>query len=418
MTQPANISALRDAFRKRTVSPVEVVRSALEQAESTRHSINAFTEICWERALEEAKECEAAFTREEPHGHLAGIPISVKDVLATTDIRTSMGSLDMAHHVPDADATSVDRLRKSGAIVIGKTTTPQFACKQTTNALISGTTRNPWDLELTPGGSSGGSSASLACGIGSLSLVIDGGGSARLPAACTAIVGFKPTFGFVPFDSAPDVFAGLGHIGLMARTVEDVGEALEIVAGSHPNDAARLGRHLSNNRSLRDLKGLRVGWRERLGGEPISKDILPVTQSALSTLEGMGAIVEQIIGQIEPPLPIWQTLQHAIWAERHAHRLANGSRVDPALTSGIRDGETLSARAFQSALHGRTRLFKLFQSWLERFDIVITPGSPGRRCRLTIPGTARSMSTEQRPATFAPPGLECWVCLRSRAIRL
>lgn len=373
----STIEGIRRAFRNRRLSPVEVVKEALDRAEKSQDSINAFTVICRESAIDDAKACEAAFARGEAVGELAGIPITVKDIIATKAIQTTMGSMDLARHVPDTDATSVDRLRKSGAIIIGKTTTPEFACKQTTNGQLSGITRNPWNLDLTPGGSSGGSSASLAYGIASVSLVTDGGGSARLPAACTGVVGFKPTLGLVPFDSAPDVFSGLGHIGLMARSVEDVAETLAVVAGPHRSDAASLGRNLSRH-ALKDnpeypLEGVRVGWRERLNDEAISKAILPAILLALKSLEELGATVEPIVDPVEPPLPIWQTLQHAIWAERHAHRLSAGAKIDPVISNGIRSAETLSARNLQRAQHGRTQLFKQFQSWFARFDVVVTP---------------------------------------------
>lgn len=375
--ETVGIVELRQAFRERRLSPVEVVRDVLDRAEKSQASLNAFTTICRDRALDEAKACEAAFARGEAVGELAGIPVTVKDIIATKGVRTTMGSLDLANNVPGADAVSVDRLRKFGAIVIGKTTTPEFACKQTTNGSLSGVTRNPWNLDLSPGGSSGGSSASIAAGIGSLSLVTDGGGSARLPAACTGVVGFKPTFGLIPFDSAPDAFSGLGHIGLMARHIEDIASALPVVSGPHTADAASLSCVLSErclpNQSRKPLEGLRIGWRERLNGEAISEAVLPAVRSALDGLEELGGKVEPITGSVEPPLPVWQTLQHAIWAERHAHRLSSASKIDPVIVNGIQNAETLSARALQGALHGRTRLFRQVQSWFDRFDVVVTP---------------------------------------------
>lgn len=375
--ETSGIAALRKAFRERRLSPVEVIEDALDRAEKSQSSINAFTEICRETALTEAKACEAAFARGEVMGEFAGIPITVKDIIATMGIRTTMGSLDLANNVPGADAVSVDRLRQSGAIIVGKTTTPEFACKQTTNGSLSGITRNPWNFDLSPGGSSGGSSASIAAGIGSLSVVTDGGGSARLPAACTGVVGFKPTFGLVPFNSAPDAFSGLGHIGLMARNVEDVVDALSVTSGPHPSDAASLARTLSRRelqrKSRKPLEGLRIGWRERLNGEAISEAILPAVLSALDVLEDLGGVIEPITDAIEPPLPIWQTLQHTIWAERHAHRLSSTSKIDPVIVNGIQSAETLSARDLQGALHGRTRLFRQVQSWFDKFDVVVTP---------------------------------------------
>lgn len=372
-----SIAELRRAFCEGRLSPVEVVQDALDRAERSQGTINAFVTICPETALDAARACEKAFAHGESLPPLAGIPITVKDIVPTEGIRTAMGSLDLARNVPARDAASVERLRQSGAIIIGKTTTPEFACKQTTNGQLSGVTRNPWNLSLTPGGSSGGSSASLAAGIASVSLVTDGGGSARLPAACTGVVGFKPTFGLIPFDGVPDAFAGLGHMGLMARTVADVAEVLSVTAGPHPGDAASLGRTVSRRRLEGDpaqpLKGLRIGWRERLADEAIGAAVLPPILSALDAIVRLGAEVEPITDGIEPPLPIWQTLQHVIWAERHAHRLSSSSTLDPVIVQGIASAEALSARALQAAVHGRTRLFRQVQSWFERFDVVVTP---------------------------------------------
>lgn len=371
------IAALGKAYREGRLSPVAVISDAVSRAEASQDTINAFTTICCEDAIAKAQALECALSRGEEVGPLAGVPITVKDILATKGVRTTMGSPVFVDHVPTTDAVSVNRLRSAGAILIGKTTTPEFACKQTTNSVLSGVTCNPWKLDLSPGGSSGGSSASIAAGIGLVSLVTDGGGSARLPAACTGIVGLKPTFGLIPFESSSDAFAGLGHIGLMARNVEDVAAALAITAGPHPGDPNSLSREVirpaADILAKRPLEGIRVGWRDRLNGERISPMVLQSALATLSVFEDLGATVEVVAGEIEPPLPIWQVLQHVIWAERYAHRPPDLPQIDPVIATGIAHAETLSARNLQAALHGRTRLFRRIQSWFDRFDILATP---------------------------------------------
>ncbi len=372
-----DIVSLLKAYRAGVLSPVDVVHKAIGQAEACQASLNAFTTIRDEDALAEAQAAERSYARGDVEKPLAGIPITVKDILATQNIRTTMGSPTFAAHMPARDVASVQRLRAAGAIIIGKTTTPEFACKQTTNATLSGVTRNPWNLELTPGGSSGGSSASLAAGIGQVSLVTDGGGSARLPAACTGVVGFKPTLGLIPFETSSDAFAGLAHMGLMARNVEDIAAVLPVVAGDHPHDPHSLRRPVPVAFERQDaghlLAGIKVGWRERLGAEQISKTVLRCTAAAVKTLEALGATVEVVAGEIERPLPIWQVLQHVNWSERYASRDPSLPPIDPVIANGIAHAETLSARDMQAALNGKTRLFRQVQSWFGRFDVVVTP---------------------------------------------
>jgi aspartyl-tRNA(Asn)/glutamyl-tRNA(Gln) amidotransferase subunit A len=385
------IAALGKAYREGRLSPVDVIIDAIDRAEASQATINAFTTICRQDAVAEAQALGCALSRGEAVGPLAGVPITVKDILATKGVRTAMGSPAFADHVPTTDTVSVSRLRSAGAILVGKTTTPEFACKQTTNSVLSGVTRNPWKLDLSPGGSSGGSSASIAAGIGLVSLVTDGGGSARLPAACTGIVGLKPTFGLIPFESASDAFAGLGHIGLMARNVEDVAAALMVTAGPHSGDPNSLSREIIQPpldiSAKLPLAGLRVGWRDRLNGERISPIVLQPALAGLSVLEELGAVVERAPGEVEPPLPIWQVLQHVIWAERHARRPPDLPQIDPVIATGMAHAETLSARSLQAALHGRTRLFRRVQSWFDRFDILVTPTLTRPPLPATHPGS-------------------------------
>ena len=372
-----DITALTDAYRRGSLSPVEIVALALERAEACRPTLNAFNEIAHETAMDQARRAEAGYRRGDRVGPFAGVPITVKDIIPTEGLRTTFGSPAFASNVPNADAVSVRRLRQAGAILIGKTTTPEFACKQTTNSTLSGVTRNPWRLTLTPGGSSGGSSSSIAAGVGHLSLVTDGGGSARLPAACTGIVGLKPTFAVIPFDTALDAFGGFGHIGLMARNVSDVAIALAVARGPDPADPHSLtgggGPSWTEVRGERPLSGLRVGWREHLHNEPIDPLLSLAFYSALKAFESLVAFVGPVNDAIEPSLEIWRTLQDTVWAERYADNPEVMKGVDPVIAEGIRRAKSLSARALQAAQHGRTRLFRRVQQWFAAWDVVATP---------------------------------------------
>jgi aspartyl-tRNA(Asn)/glutamyl-tRNA(Gln) amidotransferase subunit A len=396
-----DIASLIGAYRSGKLSPVDVVASVVERAHACRSTLNAFNEVADEAAMVQARLAEAAYRRGNSIGPLTGVPITVKDNIPTAGIRTTFGSLAFAANVPKIDAISVRRLRQGGAIIIGKTTTPEFACKQTTNSTLSGVTRNPWNLALTPGGSSGGSAASIAAGIGHLSLVTDGGGSARLPAACTGIVGLKPTFGAIPFDTALDVFGGLGHIGLMARSVRDVTAALAVTRGPDPSDPLSLADHTAppwtETRSEPPLSGLRIGWRERLHDEAADPCLLQPFDNALRVFERLGATIHQIDGDIEPPLEIWRVLQHAIWAERYADNPDVMEHIDPVIAAGIRHAEALPARALQAACHGRTRLFRRVQHWLTSCDIMATPALARPPLPAEHPGAGR-IEVAGRPA--------------------
>lgn len=371
------IEELSKAYRNGTLAPTAVIEEVLTLAEDSQPALGAFVTIARTRAMAEARALETSIRRGETLPPLAGIPVTVKDVIATAGIRTTHGSLAFVDNIPTKDAVSVARLRRAGAIIIGKTATPEFACRQTTSSPVSGITRNPWNRSLTPGGSSGGSAAATAAGIGTVSLVTDGGGSARLPAACTGIAGFKPTFGLIPFDAALDAFSGLGHIGLMGRTVTDVMAVLPVVAGPSSEDPISLCRSeptpFARHDGRRALDGVRIGWRERLDDERVDPEIREQFFRALGVAADLGAKIDVVKGAVDPPLPIWRVLQHSIWAERYEDNPAIMPGIDGVINAGIKQARSLSARDLQAALHGRTRLFRQVQGWLDGYDAILSP---------------------------------------------
>ncbi|UXT85227.1 amidase [Agrobacterium tumefaciens] len=371
------VAGLIGQYREKTLSPLEVIEEALADADASQASLAAFATIAHESARREAQAATHAYRTGSVQGPLAGVPITVKDILQTRGIRTTYGSRAFAGHVPTSDAESVARLRKAGAIIIGKTATPEFACRQTTSSAISGISRNPLDLRLTPGGSSGGAAAATASGIGTIAVVTDGGGSARLPAACTGTAGFKPTFGRIPFDAALDAFSGLGHIGLMAQNVEDIAVAFAIAAGPCDRDPYSLvppGRSREGAAISRfSLEGIRVGWRERLHDESMDPAIQHGIRAALGKVERLGGTIVELEGEVDEPLPIWRTLQDAIWAERYSDNADIMADIDPVIRSGVERAASTRAQDLQRAMHGRTRLFRSVQSWFQSCDVVLSP---------------------------------------------
>jgi aspartyl-tRNA(Asn)/glutamyl-tRNA(Gln) amidotransferase subunit A len=385
------IAELMEGYRRGDISPTEVVKDSLARAEASADALNAFVTICAEEALARASQADRAFREDQAGRPLEGLPITVKDILPTKGICTTFGSPAFTNNVPTADAESVARLVAAGAIVIGKTATPPFACRQTTSSPVSGVTRNPLHRDLTPGGSSGGSAAATAVGAGFVSVVTDGGGSARLPAACVGIVGMKPTLGRIPFDAALDAFGGIAHIGIMARSAADLEIPFALASGQSSADPYSYVTTDSSGCSLSTgddaWKGVRVGLRLRLSDEAIASEFVSPIEDAVQRMHGLGAQVGPLDGDIEAPLPIWQVLQHCIWAERYADRPEIMKDIDPVIAAGIEHARALSARNLQAAFHARTRLFRRVQAWFDEVDVIATPTLARPPLRAEHPGS-------------------------------
>src|SRR5437016_10238924 len=282
-TSAADLAAL---IARRAMSPVEVVDGVLARIEKTQPVLNAFITVCAEQARAAAREAEAAIMRDAPLGPLHGVPFAVKDLVNTARVRTTFGSVALADNIPAADSPAVARLKAAGAILVGKTTTPEFGHKCFTEAPLYGRTANPWDLARTCGGSSGGAAAAVAAGLGPIGIGTDGGGSSRIPAACCGVLGFKQTLGLVPHDLTPDGFGNQSHITPLTRTVMDAALMLEAMAGPDRCDPHSLGLpapdFIGGARAEGDLKGLRIAWRPLLGNGIVASEIRTACEKALA----------------------------------------------------------------------------------------------------------------------------------------
>ena len=231
--------------------------------------------------------------RGEGLGPLFGVPFSVKDLVNTAGVRTTFGSVAFADNVPSADSVAVARLKRAGAILIGKTTTPEFGHKPFTEAPLFGRTANAWDQSRTSGGSSGGAAVAVAAGLGPLAIGTDGGGSGRIPAACNGVVAFKQTLGLVPHDLTPDGFGNQSYIMPITRTVMDSALMLQAMAGPDPSDPHSLGLPAADfvaaARSEGDLKGLRIAWRPYLGNRKVAREVMALCEAAVAELGELGA---------------------------------------------------------------------------------------------------------------------------------
>ena len=355
--------------RSGEVSAIQVVQHCLDRISRLQGKLNAFVTVCADEARAQAAEIDRARAAGRTLGPLAGVPVSVKDILNTKGVRTTWGSRLMEHNVPAEDAVSVKRLKDAGAVIIGKTTTPEFAYKLLTDSPVSGITRNPWNPQLTSGGSSGGSAVAVAAGMGPLSLATDAGASTRLPAACCGILGLKPTLGRVPHNQVPDAFNNFIHLGLMARTVEDCQLMLEAVSGPHPSDPWSF----SSNENPKG-EPLRIEWHPLLGNTLLDDEVREQCEATLAVLKDTGAEIRTVDEAFENAESPWRVLQQSNWAARYFPKLAEvESKIEPGFAAGIRAGGGYTGQQLLAATVKRTEYFRKVQGWFDRCDIVATP---------------------------------------------
>ena len=367
---------LRDLVRKKDVSPVEVTDAVLARLEAVDPALNAFCLVAADAARAAAREAEIAVVKGEPLGALHGVPLSIKDLLATRGLTTTGGSRLFAEHVPAEDAIPVARLRAAGAVILGKTNTSEFGHKAVTENPLFGVTRNPWDPALTPGGSSGGGAAAVASGVGPLALGSDGGGSVRIPASFCGIYGFKPSYGRVPYAGGFPGWAHVSHVGPLARSVRDAALMLDVLAGADDRDRHSLPREAGSYLEAcdADVRGLHVAWTPDLGYAAVDPRVRVACESAAAAFEALGCHVEVVSPGWENPEDFFSTLiaaqLHAAWAERlpEAEPL-----MDPTLVKLIRRGAPITASAYIRAVERIDAYWEEVRVFLERFDLLLMP---------------------------------------------
>lgn len=374
-TSAAELAA---AIREKRMSATEIMRATLARAEQANAALNCFITICGKEALRDAAAADAAVARGEALGPLHGVPFHVKDLVNTEGVRTTFASHMYEHNVPAADSVSVARLKQAGAVLMGKTTTPEFGHMPYTEAPLFGRTRNAWAADRTSGGSSGGAAVALAAGVCPIGIGTDAGGSTRIPAAANGVVGFKQSAGVVPHDMAPDVFANFSSINPMARTVMDTALMLEAMAGEHPSDPYSYGApstgFVAAARPEGSLAGMRVAWRPMMANTVIDSQVLDLTERAAMALGELGASVEPMDDDLEPVEPIWFAYASAIWNARFRDLLPQwGNRLSLTLIRQMELGKDTTGEAVGRALLGRTQLFRKVQGWFDHYDVIVTP---------------------------------------------
>jgi aspartyl-tRNA(Asn)/glutamyl-tRNA(Gln) amidotransferase subunit A len=373
MTDIADLTAcdLAAAIRNKTVSPVEAVDAVLRQMEA-RRELNAFLAVPAERARAEAKQAEAAVRRGEPLGSLHGVPFSAKDLINTEGVATTQGSALFAGAIPSTDAVAVARARAAGAILIGKTTTPEFGHKPFTEGPFFGRTLNPWSEAHTCGGSSGGAGVAVAAGMGPLALGTDGGGSIRIPASCCGIVGLKATLGAIPHLQPPDLFGANSYVGPMARTVADTRLLFEAVAGPDRRDPYGQGE-TPRPRRLVDGEKLRIGFLLRCGNR-LDPAVEEAVVAAMRQAETLGMTVEPIeldLVSMEPHFLLM--LRSQLLRRLGAAAKRSPEKLDPTLIATMEAGRCYSATDLWGAQYARTDCFGKVEKILASVDLVASP---------------------------------------------
>lgn len=373
MTDIADLSAvdLAAAIRAKAVSPVEAVEAALARIEA-KAELNAFMAVSAERARAEAKQAEGKVMRGEALGALHGIPFSVKDLTNTEGVATAQGSALFADNVPKADAVAVARARAAGAILIGKTTTPEFGHKPFTEGPFFGRTLNPASHAHSCGGSSGGAAVAVAAGMGQLALGTDGGGSIRIPAACCGVVGLKATLGAIPNLQAPDLFGANSFVGPMARDVADTALMFEALAGPDRRDPYGQVPAFPERR-LDGGEKPRIGFLLRCGNI-LDPEVETAVIAAMKQAEGLGWIVEPIeldLVSLEPHFLVF--LRSLLLARLKGHAEKTPEKLDPTLLATIDAGRGYSAADLCQAQFARTDCFTKVQDILARFDLIASP---------------------------------------------
>ncbi len=380
-------------YRRGEASPVEVTQAVLERIDGAGRPLNAFALVAGDEALASARASEERWQRQEPVGPIDGVPTSIKDLILTKGWPTLRGSRTVdPGQAWDVDAPATARLREAGAVLIGKTTTPEFGCKGETNSPLTGITRNPWDTTKTPGGSSGGTAAAVAAGLGPLSVGTDGAGSVRIPAAFCGNVGFKPSFGRVPaYPLSP--FGTVAHLGPHTMSVPDAALMMNVLARPDARDWTSLPPTDTDHTDGLDdgIDGWRIAFSPTLGYvDDVDPEVAAAVAAAAADLAEAGAVVEAIDPGFEDPLEIttglWFTGSWTLWNTLSPEQQA---LTDPDFAAEAHLGSALTNLEVQRLVLRRGELGSRMRQFMADFDLLVTP-------------TVAVPAFEARPAGHSP----------------
>jgi aspartyl-tRNA(Asn)/glutamyl-tRNA(Gln) amidotransferase subunit A len=370
---------LRRRIARREVSPVEVTRHALERAEATQASLNAFFVIAHEAAMQQARQAEDAVMRGLPLGLLHGIPFSAKDLIAVGGLPFAFGSRTMADNIAAADAPAVERAKRAGAILIGKTTTAEFGCKAVGDSPLTGITRNPWNPAKTPGGSSAGAAASVAAGVTPFALGTDGGGSIRIPCCFTGLAGIKGQFGRVPVWPTAAT-PTLSHVGPMARSMEDAALLFMAIAGYDARDPFAVAGPVPDliAACAAGARGLKIAYSPTLGYARPEAEVSRIVAAAAQKFAELGCTVELVEKVFEEdPVDLWTAEFYGGIGTRLRTFVENQrDLLDPAVADILQAALKQDMREYYAKVFERYALREKVRAFFERYDLLLSPVLP------------------------------------------
>ena len=377
---------LLNHYKTKDLSPIDVVQSLFDRIHSINPALNAFVTLNEDNALSFAKKAEERIMKGKALRPLEGVPIAIKDLTPTKGIRTTFGSPLFKDHIPNRDSTVVHRLKAAGAIIMGKTNTPEFGYKGTTDNPLFGATRNPWDLRTNSGGSSGGSAAAVSAGLVPIAEGSDGGGSIRIPASLCGIYGFKPSYGLIPNDNHLDNVFGSHepfiHSGSLTRTVEDAALMFDIMKGYTttdpfviPDNGSSALEAVQNNKKNKRLK---IGWTLDFNMYEIDKDVASVFMQTIDQLTAAGFDIHPVQLSMKKTLREYVEYFEALWTVGFAAGFKERSEAHPeAFSKGIlamiENGQKFSAIDFKALEEDRAYYWHLFQEQWQNYDILLSP---------------------------------------------
>jgi Asp-tRNA(Asn)/Glu-tRNA(Gln) amidotransferase A subunit family amidase len=367
---------LAELIRTRTISPLDIVDASLERIESLNPVLNLFCFVYAQEARDEAKRAERAVARGAELGPLHGVPYALKDLTPTKGKRTTLGSYAFEHWIPHEDPPVAERMRAAGGILIGKTTTPEFAYSGFTSSPLWGVSRNPWDPARTPGGSSGGSAGAVAAGMVPLAEGSDAGGSIRIPASYCGIFGLKPSLGRVPMHISSNDFEQLFHMGPLTRGVSDGALMLSVMQGPDERDPQSLSPPFDVPLPLSStVEGMHLALSLDLGYAAIHPDVEENTRRAAEVFEELGATVEAVeLGWTREVHDSWSGHWRALLAAAYGDLLeVYEDRMDPKLVRIMRAGERMSAVELKRLDHERSRQWDRIRPILQSHDAMLCP---------------------------------------------
>lgn len=372
-----SVGELSNGLSRKEFSAIELLDDVIVRYEKLEPNLNMFSHVDFDTARISALASDQRIQRGEKLGELDGIPTSIKDLIAVKGMPQQFGSRAVSGALVGSDAPSVERLRNLGAVILGKSTTSEFGCKAVGDSPLTGITRNPWNLDKTPGGSSCGAAAMVAAGLTPYAIGTDGGGSIRIPAALCGIMGIKAQFGRVPVFPT-SATPTLAHVGPLARNVEDAATVLNAIAGYDRRDPGTVNGALPDFvGAVRSHRRMRIAWSPTLGYGRVDPEVQKITEKAVALISAMGQDVELIEHVMDDPIDLWTAEFYAgVGSKLQRIVLEEPELLDPAVLGVLKVALSQDMNAYYKSVFERYTFREKMRQFFEQYDLLITPTLP------------------------------------------